>query len=54
VLCRVARHTFPFLLKDCSRIFWLGLCKQVHTHVVKFGLDLDLHVVNGLVRVTLF
>ncbi|KAF2316423.1 hypothetical protein GH714_041764 [Hevea brasiliensis] len=23
---------------------------QVHTHVLKFGLELDLHVVNGLVR----
>ncbi|XP_059451658.1 pentatricopeptide repeat-containing protein At5g56310-like isoform X1 [Corylus avellana] len=44
------RHTFPFLLKACSRIFSLWLCKQVHTDVVKFGLDLDLHAVNGLVR----
>lgn len=44
------KHTFPFLLKACSRFGSLGLCKQVHSHVVKFGLDLDLHVVNGLVR----
>ncbi|XP_041005826.1 pentatricopeptide repeat-containing protein At5g56310-like [Juglans microcarpa x Juglans regia] len=44
------KHTFPFLLKACSRIFSLGLCKQVHTQVVKSGLDLDLHVLNGLVR----
>ena len=44
------KHTFPFVLKACSRFFSVLLCKQVHTHVVKFGLDLDLHVVNGLVR----
>ena len=44
------KHTFPFVLKACSRFFSVLLCKQVHTHVVKFGLDLDLQVVNGLVR----
>uniref|UniRef100_A0A7C9CTI1 Peptidylprolyl isomerase n=1 Tax=Opuntia streptacantha TaxID=393608 RepID=A0A7C9CTI1_OPUST len=44
------KHTFPFILKACSNLKLLGLCKQVHSHVLKFGLDLDLHVVNGLVR----
>ncbi|KAJ8437305.1 hypothetical protein Cgig2_022704 [Carnegiea gigantea] len=34
------KHTFPFILKACL----------VHSHVLKFGLDLDLHVYNGLVR----
>ncbi|XP_015893815.3 pentatricopeptide repeat-containing protein At5g56310 [Ziziphus jujuba] len=43
-------HTFPFVLKACSNSRSLKSCKQVHTQVVKFGLDLDLHVVNGLVR----
>ncbi|KAL5860690.1 hypothetical protein ACOSQ3_002006 [Xanthoceras sorbifolium] len=43
-------HTFPFVLKACSCIRSLTCCKQVHTHVLKNGLDLDLHVVNGLVR----
>ncbi|WCJ27469.1 Pentatricopeptide repeat (PPR) superfamily protein [Euphorbia peplus] len=41
-------HTFPFLLKACSS---LQSCKMVHTHVFKFGFDLDCHVVNGLIRV---
>ncbi|KAI4356826.1 hypothetical protein L6164_000813 [Bauhinia variegata] len=44
------RHTFPFLIKACSNFRSLQSCKQVHTHVLKFGLDLDLHVANGLVR----
>ncbi|XP_057983542.1 pentatricopeptide repeat-containing protein At5g06540-like [Malania oleifera] len=44
------KHTFPFLLKACSNIPSLESCKQVHTHVLKFGLELDLHVVNGLLR----
>ncbi|KAK3183802.1 hypothetical protein Dsin_031088 [Dipteronia sinensis] len=43
-------HTFPFVLKACSSFRALNCCKQVHTHVLKSGLDLDLHVVNGLVR----
>lgn len=43
-------HTFPFLLKGCCNSCSLESCKQVHTHVLKFGLELDLHVVNGLVR----
>ncbi|XP_052190858.1 pentatricopeptide repeat-containing protein At2g36730-like [Diospyros lotus] len=44
------KHTFPFLLKACSNMRSLESCKQVHNHVLKFGLELDLHVVNGLVR----
>ncbi|XP_027353337.1 pentatricopeptide repeat-containing protein At5g06540-like [Abrus precatorius] len=44
------KHTFPFLLKACSRLRSLPACKQVHAHVLKFGLSRDLHVVNGLVR----
>ncbi|XP_059669972.1 pentatricopeptide repeat-containing protein At5g06540-like [Cornus florida] len=44
------KHTFPFLLKACSNLRSLECCKQVHTHVLKFCLELDLHVVNGLIR----
>lgn len=44
------KHTFPFLLKACSNFQSLQSCIQVHSHVLKFGLDLDLHVANGLVR----
>lgn len=44
------KHTFPFVLKACSNLRSLESCKQVHTHVLKFGLDLDLHAVNGLIR----
>ncbi|KAL2227722.1 pentatricopeptide repeat-containing protein At5g56310-like [Sesamum indicum] len=44
------KHTFPFVLKVCSNMKSIRCCKQVHAHVSKFGLDSDLHVVNGLVR----
>lgn len=44
------KHTFPFLLKACSNSHSLESCTQVHTHVFKFGLELDLHVLNGLIR----
>ncbi|KAL3653830.1 hypothetical protein CASFOL_003511 [Castilleja foliolosa] len=43
-------HTFPFVLKACSGIKSSECCQQVHGHVLKFGLDMDLHVANGLVR----
>lgn len=44
------QHTFTFVLKACSNVRSLNCCKQIHTHVSKSGLDLDLHVVNCLVR----
>lgn len=44
------KHTFPFLLKACSSSHSLESCTQVHTHVFKFGLELDLHVLNSLIR----
>ncbi|CAJ1787672.1 unnamed protein product [Sphenostylis stenocarpa] len=44
------KHTFPFLLKACSQLRNLPACKQLHVHVIKFGLALNLHVANALVR----
>ncbi|KAK1410034.1 hypothetical protein QVD17_36567 [Tagetes erecta] len=44
------KHTFPFLLKACFNLRSAGSCKQVHSHVVKVGFDLDFHVVNSLIR----
>ncbi|CAH9099643.1 unnamed protein product [Cuscuta epithymum] len=44
------KHTFPFLLKACSNMKDLCATQQVHIHVIKFGLHLDLHAVNGLIR----
>ncbi|KAG9141962.1 hypothetical protein Leryth_009314 [Lithospermum erythrorhizon] len=44
------KHTFTFVLKACASLRVVWNCMQVHTHVVKFGLGFDLHVVNGLVR----
>lgn len=44
------KHTFPFVLKACSNLKSIGSCKQVHANVLVFGFDLDLHVVNGLIR----
>ncbi|KAK9079186.1 hypothetical protein SSX86_000856 [Deinandra increscens subsp. villosa] len=44
------KHTFPFLLKACFSLQSVESCKQVHSQVLKYGLDLDLHVVNSLIR----
>ncbi|KAL3829482.1 hypothetical protein ACJIZ3_018284 [Penstemon smallii] len=44
------KHTFPFVLKACSNLKSVKCCEQVHAQVLRFGLDSDLHVVNGLVR----
>ncbi|KAL9276970.1 hypothetical protein ACSQ67_025484 [Phaseolus vulgaris] len=44
------KHTFPFLFKACSKLRNLPACKQLHVHVMKFGLASDLHVANALVR----
>ncbi|PIN19398.1 hypothetical protein CDL12_07902 [Handroanthus impetiginosus] len=44
------KHTFPFVLKACSNVKSGRCCEQVNAHVLKFGLDSDLHVANGLVR----
>ncbi|CAN4079103.1 unnamed protein product [Withania somnifera] len=44
------KHTFPFVLKSCSNLMCIDVTRQVHSHAIKFGLDSDLHVVNGLIR----
>ncbi|KAG5624534.1 hypothetical protein H5410_009752 [Solanum commersonii] len=44
------KHTFPFVLKACSNVMCIYVSRQVHCHAIKFGLDFDLHVVNGLIR----
>lgn len=44
------KHTFPFVLKSCSNSNSIRTGEQVHAHVLKSGLDSDLHVANGLIR----
>ncbi|XP_027091239.1 pentatricopeptide repeat-containing protein At5g56310 [Coffea arabica] len=44
------KHTFPFVLKACSNLKSLCASTQIHVNVLKFGLDSDLHVANGLIR----
>ncbi|RAL40887.1 unnamed protein product [Cuscuta campestris] len=44
------KHTFPFLLKACSNRKEFCVTQQVHTQVFKFGLHLNLHSANGLIR----
>ncbi|XP_073013589.1 pentatricopeptide repeat-containing protein At5g56310-like [Typha latifolia] len=44
------KHTFPFLLKACVNFQPFLVGRQVHSHVLKHGLDVDLYVINGLVR----
>ncbi|XP_060191567.1 pentatricopeptide repeat-containing protein At5g56310-like [Lycium barbarum] len=45
------KHTFPFVLKACSNVMCVYVSRQVHCHAIRFGLDSDLHVGNGLIRV---
>lgn len=50
-LCtKPGKHTFPFVLKACSSLKSPNSSKQVHANVLVLGFDLDLHVVNGLIR----
>ncbi|XP_043706346.1 pentatricopeptide repeat-containing protein At5g06540-like [Telopea speciosissima] len=44
------KHTFPFVLKACTNCNSLLSGKQIHAQVTRFGLDLDVYVVNGLMR----
>ncbi|KAJ0986568.1 hypothetical protein J5N97_004924 [Dioscorea zingiberensis] len=43
-------YTYPFLLHACSRNAVLSEGQQVHSHVVKLGLDSDLFVRNALIH----
>ncbi|KAM0938247.1 putative tetratricopeptide-like helical domain superfamily, DYW domain-containing protein [Dioscorea sansibarensis] len=43
-------YTYPFLLHACSRNPVLSEGQQVHSHVVKLGLDSDLFVRNSLIH----
>ncbi|KAI3907275.1 hypothetical protein MKW92_016535 [Papaver armeniacum] len=43
-------NTFTFVLKACTDWHLLNSGKQIHAHVIKFGLDLDLYVINSLIR----
>ncbi|MFQ6641638.1 hypothetical protein Gotur_015867 [Gossypium turneri] len=42
--------TFPFLLNSCARLSTLKPGIQVHSHIIKFGFDLDLYVGNALMH----
>ncbi|TXG51805.1 hypothetical protein EZV62_024329 [Acer yangbiense] len=42
------KFTFPFLVRACSISKDLYLGKQFHDHVVKFGLDSDVFVINNV------
>lgn len=44
------KHTYPFVLRACCNMKSGKCCEQVHAHVLKFGLNFDLHVVNMLIR----
>lgn len=43
-------NTLTFVLKACADCHLLNSGKQIHTQVLKFGLDLDLYVINSLIR----
>uniref|UniRef100_A0A8I6Y2E1 Pentatricopeptide repeat-containing protein n=2 Tax=Hordeum vulgare subsp. vulgare TaxID=112509 RepID=A0A8I6Y2E1_HORVV len=42
--------TFPFVVKACARISALKEGKQMHSHVLKFGLLSDIFVSNSLIH----
>ncbi|KAL5813582.1 hypothetical protein ACOSQ3_024345 [Xanthoceras sorbifolium] len=42
------KFTFPFVLRACSMSSDLFIGKQFHDHVVKFGLESDVFVVNNV------
>ncbi|XP_010557591.1 PREDICTED: pentatricopeptide repeat-containing protein At1g08070, chloroplastic [Tarenaya hassleriana] len=42
-------YTFPFVLKSCAKSGAIREGKQVHGHVLKHGLDLDLYVHTSLI-----
>lgn len=42
------KFTFPSVIRSCSMAFDLLLCQQMHNHVLKFGFDSDIFVVNNI------
>lgn len=44
------RFTYPYVLKACTPMRALRDGQQIHSHVVKNGLVLNLYVVNSLIR----
>ncbi|KAK6928192.1 Pentatricopeptide repeat [Dillenia turbinata] len=43
------KFTYPFLLRSCSISNAPGVVEQIHCHVVKFGLDSDVFVLNNII-----
>ncbi|KAF8408731.1 hypothetical protein HHK36_004799 [Tetracentron sinense] len=43
-------HTYPALLKACSRLLSLPKGKEIHAHVTKIALDSDIYVQNSLIH----
>ncbi|KAL7618128.1 hypothetical protein Lser_V15G01683 [Lactuca serriola] len=44
------KFTYPFVLKACAGVGRLRLGESVHSKVVKFGFDEDIHVLNTMVH----
>nr|XP_043611392.1 pentatricopeptide repeat-containing protein At1g59720, chloroplastic/mitochondrial isoform X2 [Erigeron canadensis] len=44
------KHTFPFVLKACAYLFAISEGKQLHAHIVKFGLASDVYINNSLIH----
>lgn len=45
-----SKHTYPLLLKSCSRRFLLLEGRQIHTHSVVLGFGSDVYVNNSLIH----
>ncbi|XP_054794236.1 pentatricopeptide repeat-containing protein At1g59720, chloroplastic/mitochondrial-like [Prosopis cineraria] len=44
------KHTYPFVLKACAYMFYFFEGKQMHGHILKLGLESDIHVCNSLIH----
>ncbi|XP_028794473.1 pentatricopeptide repeat-containing protein At1g59720, chloroplastic/mitochondrial [Neltuma alba] len=43
-------HTYPFVLKACAHLFYFFEGKQMHGHILKLGLESDIHICNSLIH----
>ncbi|KAI3680842.1 hypothetical protein L6452_35619 [Arctium lappa] len=44
------KYTFTFVLKACSVLECVNVGKQVHGHVIKFGVEKDVYICNTLIH----
>ncbi|KAL7118495.1 hypothetical protein ACP275_02G005400 [Erythranthe tilingii] len=43
------KFTFPFVIKACAGVFCLNAGRNVHSIIIKLGLNLDIYICNALI-----